>query len=396
MVFILGTQSVFPYLVEHHLWQHADQPPIHIETCSSKNFNLVVSFPNNVHYLVKQERFQQGEAPKGEFKDEWKIQEFTHHFPELSVLKVLFSEVVHYDVDNAILVLKFFPDYYDLSDYYDQVQSYPEVVGRAIAQALASIHKATYRQDVYRQFLRSDRSESQINVPNFLKQFDKLRPSIFGEYCQDGIEFFRILQKQAALCRTMQSLPQQWVPCCLIHRDFRFYNILIQKVTNELEALQNSEPTPLTNVPSIKIIDWEKFTWGDPCYDVATIIASYLSLWIGTLAINPGIAIETALRAASIPLEVLQPTLVAIAQTYSETFPEILTDRPNFWEVVMQLAGFYLIERLAYRLEGHGSFDNKGICTLQIAKRLICDPKLSFSSIFGTKIDSFSVKLVGQ
>jgi hypothetical protein len=393
MTFILGTESVFPYLIEHQLWQHPDQPPVHIATCSSKNFNLVVSFPNNVHFLVKQERFQHGKTPRGEFKDEWKIQEFILNFPDLSVLKPLFSEVVHYDPDNAILVLKFLPDYYDLSDCYDQIQAYPEVIGRAIAQALATIHKATYRQETHRQFLTPESAAAQTTLPNFLQQFDRLKPEIFGEYCQDGIEFFRILQRQENLYRTIQLLPQQWVPCCLVHKDFRFYNILIQKATNETsEGLCNPAPTDLPETPSIKIIDWEKFTWGDPCYDVATIIASYLSLWIGTLAINPGIAIETALRAASIPLEVLQPTLVAIAHTYSQTFPEILADRPNFWEFVMQLAGFYLIERLAYRLEGHANFDNKGICTLQIAKRLICDPRLSFSSIFGIKIESFSVR----
>lgn len=48
----------------------------------------------------------------------------------------------------------------------------------------------------------------------------------------------------------------------------------------------------------IRLIDWEKWTWGDPALDVGTVIASYLKLWLKSLIVNQNTA-PSILRAHS-------------------------------------------------------------------------------------------------
>ena len=55
MVFLLGSQNVFEYLIEQGLGEPKEQLS-QIQEKSGKNFNLLVIFPNNRHLLIKQER----------------------------------------------------------------------------------------------------------------------------------------------------------------------------------------------------------------------------------------------------------------------------------------------------------------------------------------------------
>jgi hypothetical protein len=51
---------------------------------------------------------------------------------------------------------------------------------------------------------------------------------------------------------------------------------------------------------------------------------------------------------------------------------------------VMQFTGLVLIKRIQVKLEQLDSFDNTSICTLQVAKALLCNPKQSMLNVLGT------------
>jgi hypothetical protein len=113
-------------------------------------------------------------------------------------------------------------------------------------------------------------------------------------------------------------------------------------------------------------------------------LASYLQIWLRSLTIGNAIAVETALRIAAIPLELLQPSIVALIKAYFVQFPEILERWPNFFSRVMQFTGLILVKRIQGKLEHLGAFDNASICTMQVAKSLLCAPETSVLNLFGT------------
>jgi hypothetical protein len=90
---------------------------------------------------------------------------------------------------------------------------------------------------------------------------------------------------------------------------------------------------------------------GDPAFDLGTIIADYLTFWLSSLVVSTSIDVETALRLATTPLELLQPSIAAIIRAYFNTFPEIIKRRPDFLRRVVQFTGFGLIETIQAKLQ---------------------------------------------
>ena len=78
---------------------------------------------------------------------------------------------------------------------------------------------------------------------------------------------------------------------------------------------------------------------------------------------------------------------------YLEKFPEILEYRPDFEQRVVQFAGLALIQQIQAMIQYQKSFDNAGICMLQVAKSLLCRPDQSIPTIFGTATSVISEKV---
>jgi thiamine kinase-like enzyme len=132
------------------------------------------------------------------------------------------------------------------------------------------------------------------------------------------------------------------------------------------------------------LIDWERSTWGDPAFDLGTLISSYLQLWLGRLIISSSLSIEESLRLAITPLESLQPSIAALTQAYLQTFPEILEHRPDFIIRIVQFSGLALIQQIQAMIQYQKSFGNTGIAMLQVAKTLLGRPEASIPTVFGT------------
>jgi hypothetical protein len=98
------------------------------------------------------------------------------------------------------------------------------------------------------------------------------------------------------------------------------------------------------------------------------------------------IPIEESLRLAAVPLNLLQPSISELVTTYLANFPEILTHRPNFLELVVQFSGFSLVTSIQAQLQHEKTFGNTGICILQVAKSLLCRPQASMNTIFGMDV----------
>ena len=379
MVFLLSSQNVFEYLIEQGICDSKEQFPSQISPEECKNFNLRVSFANDLHLLVKQERHDSQGNTHGEFWSEWRIQQFLQTFPALSPLRSLISEAIHFDPSRSIIVFNYLNDYCDLADFYDEEQRFPTAIAAAVGAMLATIHNTTLEQQTYQDFLNQNGRDKPIDkAPNLLRGLDRIGPEIFGRISPDGLDFFRLYQRYESLGQAISELNSAWSPCCLIHYDLRLSNFLLH-----LEWEQARSSTGPAHPPMIRLIDWEKFRWGDPAYDLGTLIAGYLKLWLSSLVVNTAIDLETALRLAETPLEQIQPSLIALTQAYFKHFPTILERRPDFFRRALQFAGLRLIHKIQVKLDYRDPFDNTGICMLQAAKTLLCHPEQSIPIVFG-------------
>ena len=176
----------------------------------------------------------------------------------------------------------------------------------------------------------------------------------------------------------------------MTHNDLKLNNILLrldwqQAPETAVDSPFQTEGKDSQRVSSIiRLIDWEKYTWGDPAFDLGMMISSYLKIWLSSLAISTDIDIQTSLASAVHPLETLQPSIVALTKAYFAQFPQIIERRPDFLLRVMQFTGLALIKKILIMLQYQEPFGNIGICMLQVAKTLLCNPKQSIPTVFGT------------
>lgn len=379
MTFLLNSQNLFNYLVESGICTQSEQEQSQIELIGAKNFNLLLSLPDGRKLMIKQERHNQQGKTAGEFWNEWRIQQFLRQFPELSHLRPLFPEVLHFDAENSIIVFKYLTEHRDLSDFYTKEKIFPAPIASAIGASLGKIHRSTFNRQDYRDFFNENREKVSIGlVTHLVRNLERIGPEIFGQVPTDGLHFFALYQRYDSLGEAVAELSTALQPCCLTHNDFKLNNILLH---NDWEQLIYQAESSENSI--VRLIDWERSTWGDPAFDLGTIIASYLQIWLNSMIVSKAISIEESLRLAATPLELLQSSITALASAYFDNFPEILEHRPDFVKRVVQFSGLGLIQTIQATIQYQKSFGNTGISMLQVAKSLLCRPEQSISTVFG-------------
>ena len=388
MAFILSSDNVLDYLINHKICESQDRASAQVVAKEYKNFNLQISAGNRT-FLIKQERPDAQGKTSGDFWDEWRVHELLHHFPELQPLSTTTSEILRFDPEHSILVLNYLTDYTELRAFYDEAQIFPTTIASNLGKTLATIHQSTYKNQIYHDFLMDTSQPRPLEnrLPNFLRGLERIGPGVFSQICTDGLDFWRLYQRYDSLHQAMVEVSQSFTPCCLTHNDLNLQNILAE-ISAKPQGHPSSNSEAVTDQikpnPGVRIIDWEFVRWGDPAFDLGMVLANYLKLWLGSLIISDAISIETALRLATTPLEKLQPSLSALVTAYLGQFPTILEARPDFLKQVIQFTGLILVKRIQTKLEQLSSFDNVSICTLQVAKTLLCKPEDSISMVFGS------------
>lgn len=377
MNFVLSHKNVFDYLIKRKIVTSEMEAQSQIERKYAKNFNLLISLPDNRKILVKQEPRNREGKTAGEFRREWRIQEFMDKFPELSQMKPWLSEKIDFDAENSIIIFNYLDNYRDLIDFYGKENIFPLAIAENIGTILAKIHRLTFGNQDYEDFFQNKENQS-VNTSHLVRNLERISPEIFGLVPGDGLKFFALYQRYDSLGKAIAELGDSIHPCCLTHNDLKLNNILL---SNDWQQLESSLSSGEQNKNTIRIIDWERCGWGDPAFDLGSLIGSYLHIWLSSLITSKAMTIDESLRMATTPLEIIQPSLGAIATSYLDNFPEITDRRLDFWRRVVQFAGWNLIGSIQSTLQYQKSFGNTGICMLQVAKSLLCRPEQSMTTI---------------
>jgi 5-methylthioribose kinase len=382
MAFLLSSQNLFQYLLDLNLCTHQDLESIQIETLpAAKNFNLLIKLPKERKLFVKQERHAFNGIVVHELLNEWKFYQLQQHLQIFQYLKPSVIPVINFDEAHAIIIYEYLDKYSDLAKFYQQKKDFYSAIPTSIGKILATLHRTTFNNPDCQKFLiKYSNNKNNFDFTNPVKMLEKsisrLSPEIFGLVPQDCLKFFIFYQRYSSLVEAVTELKDSWHPCCLTHNDLKLNNILIH---------QDWEPSLSEQLDEgiMRLIDWERCAWGDPAFDLGTIIASYLQMWLSSLVVASSIQIEESLRLAETPLEFLQPSILALTQSYLRNFPMILEYRPDFLRRVVQFTGLSLIYQIQSIMQHQKIFGNTGICMLQVAKTLLCRPEQSLFTVFG-------------
>ncbi|AFZ59465.1 phosphotransferase [Anabaena cylindrica FACHB-243] len=390
MAFLLSSQNVSQYLLDMNLCTQQDLESIQIETLPpAKNFNLLIKLPNERKFLVKQECHAFNGRVANELINEWKFYQLQQHLDIFNSLKPSVIPVVNFDEANSIIIYEYLDKYSDLIKVYHQEKVFPSAIAASVGKILATLHRTTFNQPDCQDFLAKF-SEEKIHfefsnpAKNLEKGISRISPEIFGMVPPECLKFFILYQRYNSLAEAVTELKDAWHPCCLTHNDLKLNNILIDRDGERQLRLPKASLSEELDAGMMRLIDWERCAWGDPAFDLGTIIASYLQIWLSSLVVASSIQIEESLRLAETPLELLQSSILALTKAYLRNFPMILEYRPDFLKRVIQFAGLGLIHQIESIMQYQKLFGNTGICMLQVAKTLLCRPEESIYTVFGT------------
>jgi thiamine kinase-like enzyme len=381
MVFSISSYNVAKYLQEIGLIsaKNSSIEYSEIPSTSKKNFNLVVTMSENYQLLVKQERYSENQENHQEFFKEWLFHQLLQQFPDLGDISGVKPLVAHFDEENSIIVRNYLTEYIDIANFYYNSLHFPKAIAIAIGTTLGMLHSATFNHQEYRKYMATaPQGQFRYQVYNPAQGIGTMSPEIFGLIPTDAIKFYTLYQCYESLEAVIAELSTEWKPCCLTHNDLKFHNILVHSKWDKLDNCL------------VRFIDWEACAWGDPAFDIGTLIASYLEIWLDSLIVDPTIELEESLHLAATPLEVVQPSILALIQAYLNTFPIILEHRKNFCLQAIQFAGLVLIHQIQEMIEQRKYFSNAAICKLKVAKKLLTRPQDSMLTVFGVSELAFA------
>ncbi|MDJ0737355.1 MAG: aminoglycoside phosphotransferase family protein [Nostocaceae cyanobacterium] len=374
MLLSLSSHNVIQYLQDAGLCSSEDGAAFAQKLPkNSNNFNFLVSISAKNHkLLVKQEGNGKNNEIPQEFFNEWLFKQLLDSFPVLANISAITSLVLHFDQNNSILVRQYLQEYVELASFYQQNEAFPEAIATAVGNSLATLHRTTFNCREYREFMSTaPQGQFRYQFYNPAQGIGSIGPEIFGQIPGDGLKFYALYQRYESLEAAIAQLAYEWHPCCLTHNDLKLENILVH---SRWERLDNC---------LVRLIDWEAASWGDPAFDLGTLLASYLGMWLDSLVVDYTIELEESLNLALIPLEVVQPSILALMSAYLDTFGMILNYRRDFILRVVQFAGLGLIYQLQDKINRHKYFENLGTYIFEFAKTLLIMPQESVIKIFG-------------
>lgn len=404
MRYQLHPSTVHAYLLRCGICGMSDQL-VAVETLHSKNLNLLVTLspaaaagaaPKMLRLLVKQVPL--GDASRwGEgFKREWAVYHWIQSCRDLAAaLEACLPDPLHHDPCSGILVFRFLEQYWELGSFYKASRCFPAQLATALGATLASLHQATCG--------RLDRPAMgvvdqaallcrEMSLPQLGSELDALTPDIFRCVQKSALKFYILYQQSPELADAIASLEDDYQPCCLIHRDLKFANVLLHKqwLRWRRPALPASSErlSLLQGEGLIRLIDWEQWAWGDPALDVGFLVADYLRMWLKSMPLSRDLDVALALQRAALPLETLQPSIRNLIDGYIAQFPAILQVLPDFVERVLRFAGLGLLTAIQDRLHYKQPFGNREISMMQVARSLLCDSAAAVRTLVGDQAAS--------
>jgi aminoglycoside phosphotransferase (APT) family kinase protein len=174
------------------------------------------------------------------------------------------------------------------------------------------------------------------------------------------------LQASAALCDRLGGLRDDMRADALVHGDLRWDNCLA------VPAPQGRRAT------RVLLIDWELAGAGPAAFDVGTILAEHLRIWVGSIPIvepsDPG---RLASRATH-PLLQMQPAMQAFWSAY-----RVARARPPALRQVVECAAVRLLQAAVEHAGALSEASAHTVTLVQLADNMLREPEEAALSLLG-------------
>ena len=287
------------------------QGDLEIEPVAGRNLGFIVRRRQDDSLYVKQVR-----APLDELEESLRREASCYlamaDLPNAERLCSRLPRLVDYDAARNVLIIQFLDETTNLLEYQSGMQEFCSRAAQALASALIDLHEAG------RVFAADDLLDV-LRAPAQALTAYQLPDEAIPYMGPGGRDLLTLARQSGDVINALESLASGWSAITLMHGDVRFENALISSSVNQ----------------SLHLIDWELCDIGDPAWDVAGALHSYLV----TRTCLPWARQSEALQYV--------PTLLTAAQEFWSTYVKgqmLANDLVEFRERCIRLMGARLIQ----------------------------------------------------
>jgi aminoglycoside phosphotransferase (APT) family kinase protein len=276
-----------------------------------------------------------------------------------------------YDTDNGLLILQLLRDAEDLSRRHARTGRFSMQLGSATGKALARLHSLNNFNCV------TETNQTGVLLPSRLPAALTIhRPhlSIALDASRAKLQLIKIIQKSDDLCNFLEEVRADWRKETLIHGDVKWANWLVL-------ATRSSAPT-------VKLIDWELASLGDPSWDIGSALGSYLGFWLASVPVTQDGTITHSLELARCPLEKMVPALQSLWSAYVRLMRFNKSSATDLLLRSVRFAAVRLVQDALERVQQSETVTLDVVYLLQLATNILKRPHEASALLFKLPVGS--------
>lgn len=305
-----------------------------VEALSRRNRNLHVQVANH-HYFVKQVAKWRSSS-RSAIDAEACLYRQSQVDDEFAFLQNFVSKCYAYDPDSSVLILEYLTGH---NSVFESKLRFDSGTALRIGRFLATFHRKACSPELKQTYA--------TQIPWFFSLHraneDSLEDSSAGRR-----DLIRAMRRHREFGRALDRLKIQWQPESLMHADCKLDNWLVD------------------DSGDVRLIDWECIGWGDPAWDMATLMQSYWNVHVRWPHIHSP--------------QTVRPALQAFLRAYGHERPftaEDLTSR------IIPFAGVRMLQSAFESLEKTDNLTPRAIRLSQAAVNIMSRPEWAASYFLG-------------
>jgi thiamine kinase-like enzyme len=329
---------------------------------SRRNCNFQVASQDGPSYLIKQ-----GIGPEGlaTVAHEASVYRYLQSKPSNRVLNSCLPVYHNYDENHGVLILQLVSNAESLCEYHARRHRFPVGLAAQLGTVLAKLHSSAHGQN------KEDDQNRHPSPPPWILLIHRPPLSALREISGANLELIRIVQSSTELCQNLDELRLSWRTNAFIHQDLKGDNIVVFAKPGSRARM------------GVKIVDWECARYGDPCWDVGSLLSDYLCSWLFSIPNSGDDPPERSMQFARYPLEKIQPAMLAFWKSYRRAMQLDFAISQRWLIRAVRYAAARMLQTAFENLQHATRVTSSILHLMQVSSNILEQPREASIHVFG-------------
>ena len=333
-----------------------------VQPVETRNYNMKILINEKDSLFVKQ--MANDQISNGLFQREVATYTIFQNAAKQLAIAERVPKLLDHNLNQNIMVTELVYNSSNLNEYYFAAKTLDPTLAVEQAQILFDCHSAAIDEEESKAFPKA--------LP-WVLQLDQYQAHEFFIDNAFSTQVISLIKSNPVLQTELLKLASTWKPTSLIHGDIKWINFLITSNQNGLTQ---------------KLIDWELADIGDPLWDVAGLIQSYISTWMQSIdETSANYKLYDHLTCYDIKDTAESAKAFLFEYIRLQNIPTY--KHHEFFEKVIQLTAARIIQTSLEEVTYLSEIKANSMRHVQLAFNILKDPMDSLDKLFNIKLELY-------